>query len=321
MNTRKHPIRRQWMRVGFWLFVGLVGWLPLGVAQVLGTLLGYVGYALLSRDRRLTLEHLRDALGPAASPATRHEVARGVFVNLGRTVAEWCVLRRLSPGAIRRLIRVEGLAHLERAFEKGRGVIVLSGHFGNWELLAMAVTALGFRGGVWARPLRYPEYEGFLRRMRRRHGIKTYVRGSLQEAIRALKHNTIVGVVPDQDVDSLEGVFVDFFGHPTYTPVGPAALAQVTGAPIVPCFVLRDGRRFRVVIEEPILAGGHPDRKLDLLRMTQAWSRTVEASIRRSPDHWVWMHRRWKTQPPEPAGLSPGSPARRVEEAIPVGAG
>ncbi|MBI3087706.1 MAG: LPS export ABC transporter periplasmic protein LptC, partial [Candidatus Omnitrophica bacterium] len=281
-------------------FLGLravVRWLPLPVAQVLGRFLGTAAYGLLGRYRRLTLEHLRTALGPAAGADTCREITRGVFVNLGKTAMEWFVLDRASPARLRRWVEVHGLSHLQHALAKGKGVIAVSAHFGNWELLPAALAGLGFEGGVLARPLRYPEYDAFLKAMRARKGVATYDRGSVKDVARALRANQIVGVVPDQDVDSLEGVFVEFFDRPAYTPVGPAALSLMAGAPIVPCFVVRDGRRFRVLLEEPIAIERSGDRTQDLIALTQQWSRVVESYIRRYPDQWAWMHRRWKTQP------------------------
>ena len=288
-------------------FLGLravARWLPLPVAQVCGRFLGYGAYGLLGRYRRLTLEHLRTALGPAAGADTCREIARGVFVNLGKTAMEWFVLDRVSPARLRRWVEIHGLSHLRRALAKGKGVIAVSAHFGNWELLPAALAGLGFEGGVLARPLRYPEYDAFLKALRARKGVATYDRGSVKDVARALRANQIIGVVPDQDVDSLEGVFVEFFDRPAYTPVGPAALSLMTGAPIVPCFVVRDGRRFRVLIEEPIAIERTGDRTQDLITLTQQWSRVVESYIRRYPDQWAWMHRRWKTQP----AATPSSP-------------
>jgi len=293
----KHPLRRRGMYLAFVLVRGLFRWLPLSVAQALGRLSGYVAYAVLGRYRRLCLNHLHYAFGPAISVSTCQRITRGAFINLAKSALEWCVLGRFSSAQIRRLVDIQGLTHLTRALRKGKGVIVVSAHFGNWEVLAMTLPSVGFPGGVLARPLRYPEYERFLREMRQRNGVPTLDRGSLKEAAALLKANQIVGVMPDQDVDRLEGVFVDFFGHPTYTPVGPAALSLLTGAPILPCFIVRQGRRFRVMIEEPIAIMSTGDRKQDLLDITEAWSRVVESYIRRHPDHWVWMHRRWKTQP------------------------
>ena len=293
----KHPLRARWAFVGFLGVRAIVRWLPLPVAQALGRLVGALAYALARRYRGLTWTNLRQAFGPAMSDRIRHRIARRVFVNLGKNLMEWLVLDRLSPAQIQRLVEIQGINHLRRALARGKGVIALSAHFGNWELLPMALAAHGFQGGVLARPLRYPEYQAFLWGMRQRKGVRTFARGSLKDVAAVLRANQIVGMMPDQDMDSLEGVFVDFFDRPAYTPVGPAALALLTGAAILPCFILRDGRRFRVVIEEPIPIPHRGDRTREVQDITQAWSRVVESYLRRSPDHWVWMHQRWKTQP------------------------
>ncbi|MBI4323130.1 MAG: LPS export ABC transporter periplasmic protein LptC [Candidatus Omnitrophica bacterium] len=292
----KRPLQRRWIYLAFLAFRTGIRWLPLSAARALGAGVGWCAYALLGRYRRLTWSQLRLAFGPSLSEETCSYLARRVFVNLGKTAAEWCVMARYSPARIRRLVEVHGLKYLRQALAKGKGVLAVSGHFGNWELLSIAVANLGFQGGVLARRLRYPEYEDFLWRLRTRLGVATYERGCVKDVARALKANHIIGVVPDQDVDSLEGVFVEFFERPAYTPVGPAALSLMTGAPIVPCFCVRSGRRFRIMIEEPLAVPATSDRAAAMQQLTQAWSGVVESYVRRYPEQWAWMHRRWKTQ-------------------------
>ncbi|GEM_PF-70939 len=294
----KHPLQKRWVYGVFVAVRSTLRWLPLRAAQALGRGVGLVAYGVAGTYRRLSYAHLRHAFGPALSDMTCHYVARRTFVNLGKNILEWLVLDRLSPAQIRRVVDVHGAAHLDRALAQGRGVIALSAHFGNWELLAMALARQGRKDGVVARRLRDPEYQAFIWGLRARKGVETWERGSAREIAHTLKQNRIVGMMPDQDMDSLENVFVDFFGHPTATPVGPAALALMTGAALIPCFIVRQGPRFRVQIEAPIAVERTEDRQADLVRITQAWSRVVESYIRRYPDHWVWMHRRWKTPPP-----------------------
>ena len=293
----KRPLQQRWMFLAFLAFRTATRWLPWSWAQAFGAAIGWCAYALLGRYRRMTWEHLRLAFGPSLSDETCYYLARRVFINLGRTVAEWCVMARYSSTQIRRMVEVHGLKYLRQALAQGKGVLALSGHFGNWELLSITAASLGFQGGVLARRLRYPEYEDFLWRLRRRFGVATYERGSVKEVARALRANHVIGVVPDQDVDSLDGVFVEFFERPAYTPVGPAALSLMTGAPIVPCFCIRSGRRFRIMIEEPLAVPQTSDRAAAMQQLTQAWSGVVESYVRRYPEQWAWMHRRWKTQP------------------------
>lgn len=271
--------------------------LPLGIARALGRALGAAAYAVLGPIRRLTQEHLAYAFGPSLTASDRRRITRGVFGNLGQNMVEWLQLPRWSAQRLQALVAAEGLDHLRQALSRGRGAILLTAHFGNWELIPLYLRGLGFEGGVLARRLRYPEYESFLLSMRGEKGVPTFARGSLKEVAKVLRANQIIGMLPDQDMDSLDGVFVEFFGHPAYTPVGPAALAVMTGAPILPCFLVRDGASFRLVIEPPVEAPERADRAQTMTALTQAWSRVMESRIRRHPDQWVWMHRRWKTKP------------------------
>ena len=284
--------------------------MPLPVARALGQGLGLAAYSLLWDQRRLTLAHLAHGLGATTTPAQRRRIARRVFMSLGQNMTEWLLLPRLSLRDIQRLVAVEGLEHLRQALANGNGAIALTGHFGNWEIIPLYLRGAGFEGGVLARRLRYSEYESFLISMRGAKGVPTLARGSLKDVATLLRANQIIGMLPDQDIDSLDGVFVEFFGHPAYTPVGPAALSVMTGAPIVPCFLVREGGRFRLIVEPPLPLPQTADRKQAVHELTQAWSRVVESYIRRSPDHWVWMHRRWKTQPMAAAGAQrPETPA------------
>jgi KDO2-lipid IV(A) lauroyltransferase len=295
------------MFVAFKLLQASVRWLPMSVARALGASAGFVTYALLGKHRSVTLTNLTDALGPAASDRTKHYIARHVFMNLGKTALEWFVIDRYSRREITRLVEVSGLCNLKKALENKKGVIALSAHFGNWELIALGLASLGFQGGVLARPLRYPEYEDFLWGMRRKKGVDTIYRGSLKEVARLLGQNKIIGLMPDQDTDSLDGVFVDFFGRSAYTPVGPAALSLITGAAIVPCFIIRSGRKFRIMIQEPVEIKRTQDRSHDIKLLTQKWSRAVESAIRCYPENWVWMHRRWKTRPESEEAMNTGT--------------
>lgn len=285
------------MYLGFRGLRAIIRIMPMGLARALGRALGDLAYLALVGQRRLAIRHLEFALGPSLSPRECRGIARRMFRHLTLNAVEWFKLPGVSPAEIQRWVRAEGVEHLRQALSGGNGAIVVSGHFGNWELMPMYLAGQGFKGGVLARRLRYPEYEQFLIDTRGRFGVPTLARGSLKEVAAILRANQVVGMMPDQDISSLDGVFVDFLGHPAYTPVGPAALSVLAGAPIVPVFILRDGDAFRLVVEPAIRAPQGMDRKEAITALTQSWSDVVAGYIRRHPDHWVWMHRRWKTQP------------------------
>ncbi|MBI4341660.1 MAG: LPS export ABC transporter periplasmic protein LptC [Candidatus Omnitrophica bacterium] len=293
----KHPIRRRLIYLAFQGLRGLIQWLPLELARAFGRLVGTAAYGLLPLQRRLALEHVRAAFGETLTAAQRRGIVRRMFLNLGQNGMEWLQLPRWSAARLQRLITSDGVEHLRQALAEGHGAIVVSGHLGNWELMPLYLRSLGFEGQVLARRLRYPEYEQFLIGLRRRFGISTLVRGSLKDVAKLLRENKIVGMLPDQDTDSLDGVFVDFLGQPAYTSVGPAALSVMTHAPIVPVFNVREGKRFHLIVEPPLRVPDSPDRMEAIQQLTQAWSDVVASYITRYPDHWVWMHRRWKTKP------------------------
>ena len=298
----KHPVRRRLMYLGFQGLRALAQSVPLATARAFGRILGACAYRCLGLQRRLTQEHLRIAFGEGVGTAERSRIARRVFANLGQTFMEWLHLSAVSAASLQALITCDGLEHLRQALGQGNGAFLLTAHFGNWEMIPLYLGGLGFKGGVLARRLRYPEYESFLIDLRGARGIPTLARGSLKEVAGLLRANQIVGMLPDQDMDSLEGMFVDFFGRPAHTPVGPAALSLMSGAPMLPCFLIRDGAGFRLVIEPPVAKPATRDRTEAIAALTQGWSRVVESYIRRYPDHWMWMHRRWKTRPGLPEG-------------------
>jgi KDO2-lipid IV(A) lauroyltransferase len=295
----KHPIRRWLLWLLFWPLWGVILILPAPVARELGAWLGRLVYRCSSRERTRALEHLQLAFGRERSPQELERIARACFANLGRNACEFLSWPKLRLQTLERHLTIEGRAQLDRVLrEPGRGVILLTAHLGNWEIIGAYLGLLGYRGGVVARHLRYPEYERWQIALRRRTHIETFVRdSSVKELLRRLRDNQCIGMLPDQDVDSVEGVFVNFFGRPAYTPTGPVTLAQATGAALLPVFCLRERGRFRIVFEEPVRLVSSGNTRQDLQENTARWSRIVEGYIRRYPEQWVWMHRRWKTQP------------------------
>ncbi len=276
----------------------LASFLPLRAVQALGRQVGSIAFICLPAQRALVEQHLSRAFGDTMAPGQRRRVAAGVFRNIGQTGLEWLKLPSLSVPHIQALVTVEGLEHLQQAAAAGRGVLACSAHFGNWEFIAIYLRSLGFDGALLARKLRYPEYQDFFIDMRAKKGVPTHERGSLREVAHLLRQNKIVGLMPDQDTDGLEGDFVEFFGSPAYTPVGPAALSLITGAAMVPCFMVRENGRFRLVIKPALeLAEPVADRRAAIRQLTQQLSRATEDMIRLHPEQWVWMHRRWKTTP------------------------
>jgi len=270
------------LRFGLWL-AGSIGW---------------VVFAVLPKERRKMFDNLKNAF-PEKKDVEIEKIAREVFSNLCKNAVELVSFRKLTPRTLDKWIISDGAYEkIDRVLSKKKGVIMLASHFGNWELISAYFTLKGYDGTVIARRIYFHKYDEFINRLRRYVGVGVVYRDeSPKKIFRVLKRNAMLGILADQDVDSVDGVFVDFFGRPAYTPKAPVALALASGAPIVPCFVIREKNRHRLILEEPLELEEKSDKQETIRFNTQKWSRIVESYIRRYPEQWVWMHRRWKTRP------------------------
>ena len=257
---------------------------------------------LLPHYRRRTLEHLQSAFAFEKSSDEIQALAIGAFVNLAKTAADWIVGARIGKEGRMKLVSLEpGQAQcLENLYREGRGIIFLTAHLGNWELLGALAVDLGFEGAVIGRRIYYERFNRVIVNLRQRWGIRTIYRDEPPNAmLRTLKDGGFLGILPDQDVSSIDGLHVPFFGRAAYTPVAPSRIAQVTGAPILPMFLIREGDQYRLVIDEVIRVEPKGGREETVRYYTARWTAVIERMIRRFPDQWVWMHDRWRTPMPD----------------------
>lgn len=293
----RHKYRRYFLYYAGRLAAFLMYLLPLRVGASIGALIGRCAFLVLAKYRKITIDNLTGVFGAEKSAAEIKIIARKVFENLGRFACELVNLPKINRDNIDRFLKIEGLDNIDRSFERGKGTIVLTAHFGNWELVGLAFLVHGYPGTTIVRKIYFHKYNDFLSSLRRTYGLNaTYRDESARKMLGVLKENKILGIVADQDVDSVDGVFVNFFGRRTYTPSGPAVLARVSKAAMVPVFMVREGSGFVMKIERPVELVDTGNKEADLVTNTQKWSDVVESYIRRYPDQWVWMHRRWKTQ-------------------------
>lgn len=231
-------------------------------------------------------------------------LARGTFVSLGRNVFDALSLVHLSREAILDLCRIEGEEYLRVPYERGNGVLALTGHIGCWELIAAYLTGKGYKVTVIARELRDGGMNDMLVGMRRRHGIVSIHRGGRAVAgYRVLRKGEILGMLIDQDID-VDGAFVPFFGIPAHTPRGAAVFALRSGASIVPMGIhLQPGGSHKITVLrelEPPPAGLSEKERID--ELTARCSAAIERLIRIYPQQWVWFHDRWRKRPGDPGG-------------------
>jgi len=272
--------------------------LPPSLGIAAGAWLGKASFWLLRKEREKTLRHLSSAFGGEKSPEEIATIGETVFRNLGKTVAELVYFPQITRETLDRWVSFEGLHKLDAVLTAGKGGILLVAHFGNWELLARALALKGYKGIIIARKVYDERFDQLLSEIRETEGITFLDRDhSPKEMLQILHQNQFLGILADQDIDSVDGIFVPFFGKEAYTPIAPARFSSATGAPIIPCFIVRTQEgKHRLMVEDPLQIPEGLGKEEGIHRLTFAWMAVTESYIRRYPDHWVWMHRRWKTQ-------------------------
>ena len=274
--------------------VALVRLLPMPAVLAMGSAVGLVFYLVDRPHRRLAMSNLRAAF-PLRSDAECRTIARGMFAHFGRLLTVLLKFTTMKPAAMLRRVEFEGEERVIAAHAEGRGVLLYTGHFGFWEINAL-VHALEIKPmAVLARPLDNPLLHDLLESARRRTGNSViYRRGAIRRVLRALDDNQAVAILIDQHILTSDAVYVDFFNRPAATTSALAAIALRTGAPVVPVFALPlPGGRFRMVYEHAV----EPPRQDDpdaIRAFTQRCTDVLEMYVRRYPELWLWMHRRWR---------------------------
>ena len=281
--------------------IGFFAVLPRRLALRVGVLLGDLFYLLDRRDRRIALHNLGIAF-PDKTPAEHRALLRASVRNLGRTAAEICHLAALTPETVREYVTIEDPARWQAALDRAheRGTVILTGHFGNWELLAYAHGLLGHPITLVHRPMNNALVDRAITDMRERAGtVSLPKKSAAKAALRALRKHQMVAIPADQNQTRRYGVFADLFGLPASTTPGPARLAMLSGAPVVPVFLVREGdsERHLIVVLPDVELAETGDREADVVENTRRCNVVFEEMLRRHPEQWIWFHKRWKTRP------------------------
>lgn len=282
-----------------------LGWLPRPMAVAVGRSVGRIAYGLSDRLRRTGFRNLELAL-PDLEERERARILRGTFANLGRLLGEFSQFSRATPESLSRIVECKGLDNLRDAQSSGRGVILFTGHLGAWELSSFALSAFGYPMSFLVRRIDNPLVEQVIEKTRTRFGNRSIdKRSAMRPMLRALRAGGTLGTLVDLNTQPHEGVFVDFFGIPASTTSGLAALALRTGASVLPVFVPwdEDQKRYILYVDPPLALPATGDQKEDVRQLTASLTAVVESYVRRFPQQWLWIHKRWNTRPAREADL------------------
>ena len=282
-----------------------LGLMPPRIAIALGRAMGRIAYASAGNLRRTGERNLELAF-PEKSERERTEILRSCFRSLGRELGVFSQFSTASPHSLLSLADGEGLERLEAAKAQGRGVILFTGHLGAWELTSFALSLMGHPLSFLVRRIDNPKVERLVDNSRTRFGNKTLDKlSAARSMVKILRTGETIGLLLDLNTLDDEAIFVDFFGIPASTNFMVAKLALRTQAPIIPIFAPWEEEREKFVlrIQEPVSIEDSGNEEEDVLRLTAKLSLVVEEYVRRYPDQWLWIHKRWKTRPPGEASL------------------
>ena len=292
---------RHWLEyTPVWLAAKFFGLLPRPVARAICIGIGLAAYAVYPRLRRVGLRNLSIAF-PNKTEQEKKKILREVYKNLGRQMAEFCLLPRYSLKNVDKIAVYDGFENFAAAEARGKGVLFITAHFGGWEIGSFVHSLHGHPLNIVIRPLDNPYLNAMVDRYRTRHGNSTFPKQDFARGLlSSLKRGETVGILMDTNMTPPQGSFVDFFGVPACTATGLARVALHTDAAVVPGFTIWDktAGRYRIRFDAAIKLVSTGDDEADALANTAAFTRVIESYVARYPEQWLWVHRRWKTRPP-----------------------
>ena len=282
------------------MMAAFIGALPRSLARGIGITLGILAYGVHPRLRRVGVRNLELAF-PEKSRKERRKILRGVYVNLGRQLAEFCLFPRYTPENVSKVAVYEGFENFAAADARGKGVVFLTAHVGGWEVSSFAHSLYGHPMDIVMRPLDNPYVDAMVDRYRTLHGNRTFPKQDFARGLlTALKQGKTVGILMDTNMTPPQGAFVDFLGIPACTATGVARVALHTEAAVLPAFGMWDKHlgKYRICFEPALTLVRTGDDEADALANTAMFTKVIEGYVAKYPDQWLWVHRRWKTRPP-----------------------
>ncbi len=281
------------------VLITLFAIMPRKIAYRSADILARLGFHLARRQRRAGFRNLRIAF-PLLGEREREQILRKSFQNLGRLLVEFTHFPELNNANISQYVVHDGLENYLEGLRRGRGVIFMTAHFGAWEMSSFAHALHGYPLKFIVRPIDNPRVEQLISRYRTLSGnVPIQRKQAARDILRALRQNEAVGILFDQNTTRSEGVFADFFGIPAATTPSIALFAIRAGAAVIPGFLIWDESlgKHRLRLDPPVELIDTGDLAHDVLENTKRFNQILENYIREYPDHWLWIHRRWKTRP------------------------
>jgi KDO2-lipid IV(A) lauroyltransferase len=275
------------------------GTMPRRTASHAAAGVAWLGFHLARRQRAAGLRNLQMAF-PDLTDEQRMEILRGSFRNLGRLLVEFSHFPELNEANISQLVMQDGLENYQEALRRGRGVIFMTAHFGSWELSSFAHSLFGYPMKFVVRPIDNSKVDALITHYRTLGGnVPIQRRSAGRDILKALRENEAVGILFDQNTTSDEGIFVDFFGIPASTTPAIATFALRTGAAVLPGFLIWEEQvgKHRLRFDPPVKLIETGNLEHDVAENTKLFNSILEGYVRKYPDQWLWIHRRWKTRP------------------------
>lgn len=282
------------------LLGNFLGALPRSWARACGITLGILVYYVYPRLRRVGRRNL-DLAFPGLSQREKKRILHGVYVSLGRLLAEFCLFPRYTKENVSQAAVYEGFQNFAEAEARGKGVVLLTAHLGGWEVSSFAHSLYGHPMQILMRRMDNPYIDRMVDRYRMLHGNHTFSKQDFARGLlTALRKGETVGILMDTNMTPPQGAFVDFFGVPARTATGVARVAVHTDAAVVPVFCPWDKQlgKYKICFEPALTLACTGDDESDVLANTAAFTKAIENYVARYPDQWLWLHRRWKTRPP-----------------------
>ena len=278
--------------------VGILGRFSLIQGEKWGKRLGSIWFSLDKKNRSVALENLEIAYGKKLNTQQQTDLAKKVFENTARMIFEYAWYYSTDLEEAFKSFQIKGIDHLHRAHAKGKGVIALTGHLGNWELALAFGPLTGLPVSVVYRKIKNKGVDLFIKNNRKRFDCKVYpLHNARDKIINALASGHLVGLLCDQNCSISRGVFVDFFNKKACTHAGIAKLIRDTRSPVVPVFIYREKTGFTIEVQPELQLEFTSESADDILAITQQCQTVIENIVKRYPDQWFWVHKRWKRRP------------------------